>query len=294
MAGPPPANLSLQERVLRLAQTLQFAWFVGHVTLLLSALRYGLSYIFFNYYSRVARFSYRLAFLSAGVTYGIVVYKGIRAKQKQGKPTSPLSLLSDENVQYLGKLQHRYGNIVDTRLTATPAMALIWLFSRQVPLAILPFTVYSLFHVLTYTRANLLPTISPSADGKPKASGLSGTIGKFVKDYYDQSMTIVATLEIALWFRLLISAILFQKGSLILITIYTAFFRARHAQSSFVQGAVTNLTARVDASFANQSTNPAVRQGWETVKGVVKQAHDATDIRKYVGAQQGAGPKKAQ
>ena len=173
-------------------------------------------------------------------------------------------------------------------------MAIIWLFSRQVPLAILPFSVYSLFHVLTYTRANLLPTISPSADGKPKASGLSDTIGKFVKDYYDQSMTIVAALEIALWFRLLLSALMFQKGSWLLIAIYTAFFRARYAQSSFVQGAVTNITARLDANFANQSTNPTVRNGWETVKGVMRQAHDATDIRKYVGAQQGAGPKKAQ
>jgi hypothetical protein len=103
MAGPPPQNLSLQERVLRLAQTLQFAWFVGHVTLLFSALRYGLSYIFFNYYSKMARFSYRLAFLSAGVTYGIVVYKGYRARTKQGKSTGAFALLGDENVQYLRK-----------------------------------------------------------------------------------------------------------------------------------------------------------------------------------------------
>ncbi|KIW08926.1 hypothetical protein, variant [Verruconis gallopava] len=275
MAGPPPQTGTLQERLMRLAQTLQFAWFAGHVTLLFSALRYGLSYIFFNYYSRMARFSYRLAFISACITYGIVVYKGVRAKQKTGKPISPLSMLGDENVQYL-------------------LMALVWLFSRQIPLAILPFTVYSLFHVLTYTRANLLPTIAPTPDGRPKASGLSDTIGKFVKDYYDQSMTIVAALEIALWFRLFLSALMFQKGSWILLVIYTAFFRARHAQSSFVQGAVTNLTARADAQFANQSMNPAVRQGWETVKSVVKQAHDATDLRKYLGSEPGAGPKKAQ
>jgi len=282
MAGPPPQNLSLQERVLRLAQTLQFAWFVGHVTLLISALRYGLSYIFLNYYSKMAVFSYRLAFLSAGVTYGIVVYKGFRARSKQGKPTGALALLGDENVQYL-------------------LMAVVWLWSKQIPLAILPFTVYSLFHVLTYTRANLLPTISPPAapaspGGKPKASALSDGIGKFVKDYYDQSMTIVAALEIALWFRILLSAVTFQKGSWVLLIIYTAFFRSRHAQSSFVQGAVSNVSARADASFANQSTPPAVRQGWETVKGLIGQAHDATDLRKYVGGGQtgAAGPKKAQ
>lgn len=178
-------------------------------------------------------------------------------------------------------------------------MALVWLFSRQVPLAVLPFTVYSLFHVLTYTRANLLPTITPppasaSPGGKPKASGLSDTIGKFIKDYYDQSMTIVAALEIALWFRILFSALLFQKGSWILLGLNTAFFRARYAQNSFVQGATANLTARADAAFANQSTPPALRSAWETFKDLVKQAHDATDVRKYVGAQPGAGPKKAQ
>jgi hypothetical protein len=51
----------------------------------------------------MARFSYRLAFLSAGVTYGIVVYKGFRARQKQGKATGAVALLGDENVQYLCK-----------------------------------------------------------------------------------------------------------------------------------------------------------------------------------------------
>jgi len=282
MAGPPPQTLTLQERLMRLAQTLQFAWFCGHVSLLLCSIRYGLSYITFNYYSRWARFSYRTAFLSAAVTYGIVVYKGYRARVRQGKGTGVFALAGDENVQYL-------------------LMAILWLFSRQIPLAILPFTVYSIFHVLTYTRANLLPTISPSAQtaspgGKPKASALSDNIGKFVKEYYDRSMTLVAALEILLWFRILLSAIMFQKGSWILLVLYSGFFRARYAQSSFVQGAVANGTARADASFANQSTPPAVRQGWDTVKGLVKQAHDATDIRKYVGgdAQSPAGPKKAQ
>ncbi|QDS70712.1 hypothetical protein FKW77_002667 [Venturia effusa] len=281
MAGPPPSNLTLQERLMALAQTLQFAWFVGHVSLLLCTVRYGLSYLTFNYYSRWARFSYRTAFIAAAVTYGIVVYKGYRARMRQGKSTGALALLADENVQYL-------------------LMAFVWLFFRQIPLAVLPFTVYSVFHVMTYTRATILPTITPPPPGaspgaKPKASPLSDTIGNFVKNYYDQSMTLVAALEIALWFRILGSAVLFQSGSWILFATYTAFFRARYAQSSFVQSAVTFGTARLDATFANQSTPPAVRQGWETVKGLVRQAHDATDLKKYAGAgQQGAGNKKAQ
>lgn len=264
-----------------LAQTLQFAWFGGHCILLLSALRYGLSYITFHYNSKWAVFTYRTAFLSAAATYGIVVYKAYRARARQGKQGSPVTLLADENVQYL-------------------IMASIWLFSRQIPLAILPFLVYSTFHVLTYVRANLIPTITPpqaaaQPGGKPKQSALADSIGRFVKEYYDSSMTLVALLEIALWFRVLGSALLFKKGSWILFALYTVFFRARYSQSSFVQGAVSHATARVDGLLGQQNMPPAVRQGWETAKGLVRQAADATDIQKYVAGSQAQGaPKKTQ
>ena len=70
--------------------------------------------------------------------------------------------------------------------------------------------------------------------------------------------------------------------------------RARYSQSSFVQAAVAQMIARVDALIANQSTPPVVRQGWETVKRTGRQATDATDINKYVGGQQQPGAKKAQ
>lgn len=184
-------------------------------------------------------------------------------------------------------------------------MALVWLFSRQMPLALLPFMVYSIFHVATYTRTNLIPTIQPpqqtaaagaSPGGKPsyKSSPLADSIGKFVKEYYDASMTLVAGLEILLWFRVLLSAILFTKGSWILLAIYTVFFRARYSQSIFVQGAISHFTARVDAIMANQSTPPPVRQAWETVKGLMRQATDATDINRYIGGAGGPGVKKAQ
>lgn len=265
--------------MMALVQTLQFAWFIGHVTLLLCTFRYALSYITFNYYSRWARFTYRTAFLAAAVTYGIVVFKGYRARQKSGKGHgSPLQLIADENVQYLG-------------------MALVWLFSRQFPLALLPFAVYSLFHFATYTRGILLPTLQPPpptpAGQKPKSSAMSDTIGRFVKDWYDPSMSLVAGLEIALWFRLLGSALLFQKGTWILLVLYTIFLRARISQSTFVQGMLHQLGSKGDQVAQRQDVPPAVRSGWETFKSVAKQAHDQTDINKYVGGQQ-AAPKKAQ
>lgn len=76
-----------------------------HATLILCIIRYGFSWITMNYYSRMAQFCYRLAFLSAAGTYGIVVYKTWRARQKTGaKQPSPIGYLADENIQYLSTL----------------------------------------------------------------------------------------------------------------------------------------------------------------------------------------------
>lgn len=173
-------------------------------------------------------------------------------------------------------------------------MALVWLFAPQYPLAMLPFGVYSIFHVATYTRTNLIPTIqpaqaitpaaaaSPSAKPAYKNNAAAETIGKFVKEYYDASMGLVAILEILLWGRLLLSAISFSKGSWILIAIYTAFLRSRFAQSSFVQGQFKQLEARIDSLVGAQSTPPAARQVWTGIKGGARSFHDATDVGKYV------------
>ncbi|KAF2456070.1 hypothetical protein BDY21DRAFT_288340 [Lineolata rhizophorae] len=277
--APPPPNQPLQQRLMQLATTLQFGWFAGHVMLLLCTVMYGFTYLKRNTGGYVGSGTYRIAFISAAATYGIVVYKAFRARARQGKPNTPFVIATDENVQYLG-------------------MALVWLFSRQVPLAILPFAVYSVFHVATYTRGNLLPTIQPAGPtspggSKPKPSGASEAIGRFVKEHYDRSMTIVAFLEIGLWFRLLGSGLLFQKGSWILLLVYSAFFRARYAQSAFVRHAVAIMGQRVDALVANQSTPPAVRSGWESFKGLAQQVVIATDVGRYASGAQGA-PKKAQ
>lgn len=177
-------------------------------------------------------------------------------------------------------------------------MALVWLFTRQTPLALLPYAVYSIFHVLTYTRGMLLPTLQPPPAGtpagtKPKSSGLSDTIGRFVKDYYDASMSLVGGLEIALWFRVLFAAILFVKTSWIVLVFYTIFLRARISQSTFVQGMLHHIGAQGDAVAQRQDVPPAVRSGWEGFKGVAKTVHDQTDINRFAGGQQ-AAPKKAQ
>lgn len=275
--------MPLPQRLMALAQTLQFGWFVGHLTLLLSAIRYFLSYMTFHYYSTWAKISYRTAFLSAAFTYGIVVYKAYRARMRAGsrQQNTPLVMATDENAQYL-------------------AMALVWLFSRQIPLAILPFAVYSIFHVATYTRNNLLPILQPpprqqTADGKPPANPIAEMLGRFVKEYYDNSMGLVAMLEVATWVRLLLSFVTMSRGAIFLFVAYTAFLRARYAQSGFMHAQVQDMVARIDAMVANQSTPPVARQAWGTLKSVGAQAVEATDLSRFFQQQaDGARGKKAQ
>ncbi|KAJ4422976.1 Transmembrane nucleoporin [Gnomoniopsis sp. IMI 355080] len=254
----------------------------SHLVLLLCLSRFSMSWIRTHWWTRTAQFYYRTAFVSAALTYGIVVYKTLRARAKAGLHLTPqvaVSLLGDENVQYL-------------------LMALVWLFSPSYYFALLPYAIYSIFHFATYTRSTVIPTIIPptqvpAADGaKPQTKNhwIADYIGTFVKEYYDMSMSVVAGLEIALWVRLLISAILFQRRSWILLALYTVFIRARFSQSSHVQNSFSALEARIDSQLGAQGTPPAARQVWDGVKGGARQFHAATDVSRYTAG--GAAPKK--
>ena len=104
-------------------------------------------------------------------------------------------------------------------------------------------------------------------------------------------MTLVAALEIALWIRLFLSALTFNKGSWILLCTYSVFLRARYAQSQFVQGAFAHAAAQIDTQVQNQSIPPVVRQGWESAKAFGNKAIEVTDVKKYVGGAQPQGKK---
>jgi hypothetical protein len=285
MAPPPSADKPLGERLLTLAKNLQFAWFVGHLTVIICTGRYALSYLTMNYYSTWAQLTYRTTFIAAAATYGIVVYKTWRARAKTGSktPGGAIGVLTDENVQYL-------------------SMALVWLFSPQFPLAMLPYCIYSIFHVATYTRQNLIPAIqppkplAPAAGASPNArpqyapNPIGEKINAFVKANYDTGMMAVSALEILLWIRLLLSAVLFQKRSWILLAIYTTFLRARVAQSSHVQNAFSQLEARGNSLVGAQGTPPVAAQVWDGVKTGARQFHAATDVNRYMNG--AAVPKK--
>jgi len=204
-------------------------------------------------------------------------------------------MTGDENVQYL-------------------FMALIWLFTGPIYLALLPFTIYSTFHFLTYLRTALIPTLMPppttpqypaggSSTGttqpgqKPKSTTpnvLSDAISKFVKSHYDTSMAIVANLEIALFIRLLLGGLVFMN-SWILVIIYAVFLRVRVGQSPFVRQALTTTESMVDGLVADPRAPPAARGVWANVKDGIRKLGDMTDfdLNKMVGGGAG-GQRKTQ
>ncbi|KAF8242153.1 hypothetical protein K440DRAFT_167938 [Wilcoxina mikolae CBS 423.85] len=212
-----------------------------------------------------ATIAYRLAFLSAAATYGIVVYKAYRARFRAGTmPTGQqgfIKILGDENVQYL-------------------LMAFAWLYSKPVYFALLPFTVYSTFHFLTYVRTNIIPTITPGAQ-----PGLAEAINKFVKKNYDASMHLVAHLEILLWARVFLYVLVLQNSWLLLV-VYTFFLRARYAQSVFVKDAMKGLELRGDALSVDARVPEGAKTAWGIAKTLVKRFGEMTDVGKMMGVQQ--------
>ncbi|KKA27080.1 hypothetical protein TD95_001149 [Thielaviopsis punctulata] len=281
MAPTAAVDKPLADRFKELAKTLH------HVLLIVNTLLYVFQFVKFNTNGGFARFTYRVAFLSAIVTYGIVVYKSIMSRQKQGShaPTSLGALVGDENVQYL-------------------IMTIVWFLMPHFTLALLPYFIYSVFHVATYMRTNILsivypPTVAPAAAGSdaptvqpnPAAERYVTMLKSFVNSHYDSSMAMVSRFEVALWIELAFYALFFCRWSWVMITVYTAFLRVRYSQSMHMQKLMATLTAQIDAKMAYQGTPPAVRQVWETAKAVAKQFYAATDLSKMLGGV--SAPKKS-
>lgn len=94
-------------------------------------------------------------------------------------------------------------------------MALIWLYSESIWLALLPLALYPTVHLLSYTGTKVIPAFAPTADlptpapvanssaplgGCPNVqSSFSESIVTFVIRNYDNLMDVICKLEIMLW-----------------------------------------------------------------------------------------------
>ncbi|KAG8969875.1 hypothetical protein FRC03_000121 [Tulasnella sp. 419] len=243
-----------------------YVWAAGHFLLLLSTLRYYIAWATFK--SAGYGLWYKAGFIGALTSYSIVVYKSLGTPQPNKAYIQ--KALADENFQYF-------------------LLAIFWFFNKPVPLALIPYATFSLFHALTFTRTNILPRIfppAPPAPGQERSSSasqhpLAKTIHGWVKANYDPAMEFVAWAEIAILSRVVVGALVglpplywlpfFNsfRNSLVIPLVFAHFLRLRFYHSAFIRKVVTNVDARVTALVNQPGQNPQIKQAWDTARGLV-------------------------
>jgi hypothetical protein len=233
-----------------MATTQHYIWASGHFLLLLSAFRYFFAVITFK---NISLWWYKAGFTGALISYAVVCQKSLRPVQLNAAYFK--RALQDENVPYF-------------------VLAYIWYSSRPVALALLPYTIFSLFHALTFTRTTLMPQFLPpgtpsSGNGNPQPHPIAKRLQVWVKANYDTAMKAAAYIELLIFARVLIGALTFQNA-LVTPIIYAHFLRQRYYQSPFTRDAAAWTNAWIDRRVRHAGTPRTVVQIWDRVQMVTE------------------------
>ncbi|EMD41719.1 hypothetical protein CERSUDRAFT_110294 [Gelatoporia subvermispora B] len=229
-----------------MATTQHYMWAAGHFIVTLSALRYFIASLLFR---GPSVWWYKTSFMGAILSYAIVCNKSLGTPQPNAAWVR--RALADENVQYF-------------------LLSIYWWYSRPITLALLPFAIFSLFHVLTFSRTALMPYVLPqgppaTANGTPTPHPLQKKLQLWVKTNYDSAMRAVAFTELLIMLRVTVGAILFRNPFLMPI-LYAHFLRQRYYHSKFTQGAIALVNGKVEEYVQKPGTPPVAAAIWVKVK----------------------------
>ncbi|THH11796.1 hypothetical protein EW145_g425 [Phellinidium pouzarii] len=234
-----------------MATAQHYVWAGGHFLLLVCASRYLLAWLTFR--SSGQSKLYFLSYFGALVSYAIVCYKSFGQGPQPAGSTLRRAMI-DENVQYF-------------------ILALFWWMSKPVPVSLIPFATFSLFHVLTFLRTYVLPHFFPPTPsvtaGQPAAQHpFLKKVHGWVKANYDPAMKLVAYAELLILVRVVLGAVTFQN-SLLSPIIYAHFLRLRFYQFQFTQRAVAHVTSLIDGFVRKQGNPPILVSIWEKAQLLV-------------------------
>ncbi|GAO46443.1 hypothetical protein G7K_0674-t1 [Saitoella complicata NRRL Y-17804] len=261
----------LADRLKTLAKHPQFTWWIGHVLVLVCSIRYFLSLLTLSLSPPTSSsLSYRLAFIGAITTYGVVLYKTYVNKIQTLDINFIGRLLRDDNALYFG-------------------VAVYWLLTSRVSVALVPFATYSVFHFSTYLRNNVIPAVSPSLSKSP----LSTKITAFVDANFPHAMRFVAVFElVAITIRLALPLVLFRVRAIFTLLLWVMFLRFREASSTQMRDAVVRSGQWVDHLCLQPGTPDVIRRVvWPRVKAF---AAGLQIPRAPAAAQANASPRKTQ
>lgn len=258
---PPKETQSaatLSQRLLKVVRTAQFFWFFGHFI----TVSHSILYILYSRFTDGGPGIYLRAYYGTLLSYGIIIYK------THGTPQANLQyvqkIFMDENTQYL-------------------LLALIWLTSSPLWVTLIPFLTFSLFHMLSYFRQEILPAVFPKiAGGAPTiADKISPVIQQFVQQYQKEAVRLVAYSEVWMILPFLVVSVFLRYVSILTPFLFCHFLRYRYFFSVQTQEAFTILDTRVTGFImGNPSIPPVIKNGYNTVREM---------IVKY-GAMNGAQP----
>jgi len=238
-----------------MATSQHYLWAGGHLVLLTSALRYIAAWVTLK---SISPWWYKVGLLGALVSYAIVCQKSL------GNPRPTVlfmkQALLDENFQYL-------------------IIALFWWSSTPVAIALLPYLIFSLFHVLTFFRTTVMPRFlgSTSAAGGPQPHPLSKKLQVWVKSNYDPAMKLVAFIELLIFVRVAFGALTF-RNSLLAPLVYGHFLRQRYYQSVFTRNAVSITDVWINNLVMRAGNPPTVVRALEMIRGHVRSWGGSTMI----------------
>ncbi|EPQ60939.1 hypothetical protein GLOTRDRAFT_68993 [Gloeophyllum trabeum ATCC 11539] len=232
-----------------MATTQHYVWAAGHFVLLAAAFKCLLSFVMFR---GASPWWYRTGFVGALISYGIVCLKSLGPPQPNAAYIR--RAMMDENVQYL-------------------LLAFFWWSSKPITIVLAPYAIFSLFHVLTFTRTTLMSQFLPpgppaTAGGAPTPHPIAKKLQVWVKANYNKAMAAVAYTELIILIRVVLGALTFQN-SLITPLVYVHFLRQRYYQSTFTRDAVAFANAKITEYVRREGTPPVLGQVWEKVQMLV-------------------------
>lgn len=196
------------------------------------------------------KFFYFLALIGIVESFGILVYQSVKRTQNTKQ------ILADDNTQYL-------------------LLGIGFLFFRPyVLLPLLPFALFSLFHVLAYTKGHLLP-IYGLAD-----SSYSTRIGHFISQNNTKSIELASFLEIVSLGHLFLRVLFLRKRSLFIFILYVVFIKLRFEKSVFTRNYFKKIELHIE-KLVNNTNNPNVKNVWVNVKSNVKKLDNFSLVHNY-------------
>ncbi|KAJ3376407.1 hypothetical protein HDU92_000380 [Lobulomyces angularis] len=233
----------LGARLSTLVLKMQFLWFFGHF----ATVTLGSIYILFFRFSSGGDSFYVRAYYGTLLSYAIILYKAHGTPQLSRAYLQ--RIMMDENTQYL-------------------LLAVVWFTSPPVFVSLIPYVTFSIFHVITFTRTEIIPTIQPPPF-KPTAKKVISVLTKFTNDFQTKALNLVAYLEV--WFIMpyLILTIFIGRTSILTPLLYGHFLRFRHFYSPLTKKSFRDLRIKLDGVFQNEKIPPFVKNVYTRLQGLI-------------------------